>query len=475
MFALTLYKLTLDKEWREACRERRVFWLAITLFVLMLAVILSGWQSHHIVSQQKQQVADSERSRWLNQGNKGPHSAAHYGVYVMKPASPLAVVEPGLTSYLGHTLLLEAHKQNEAQFRPIQDALPMQRFGELTPGFVVQILLPLLIILFGFQSLAGERDNGTLQQLLVAGASPSTLYWSKAGALMSMGLLFLAPVIIYVLIIAPVVCDNTTPFDWARACILALCYVAYLLNWVLLTLWVSALANTSRIALLGLLIIWGTLCLLIPKIAIEWSTQTVPMDSARLFQSRMESEIYTQERLLAIEQYKQETLHKYKVKDVSELPFDWSGAQLQFGEEYGDTVFDRLYGQRNEAIRLQTSHYEWAGLLSPVVNLQLITTAAAATDIRHHQWFSEAAERHRRTMQRLLNGDVKQHAKSADGDYKAGAALWKQIPDFHYSWPRFLDVLSFYSKSLLLLGLWLALGLIAGQCAVNRLGREGSS
>jgi len=472
MFALTLYPLTLGKEWREACREGRVFWLAITLFVLMLAVIASGWQSHKALSLQQQQVTESERLRWLQQGDKGPHSAAHYGVYVIKPSSPLAVLEPGLTPYLGHTILLEAHKQNDAQFRPIQDAVPGQRFGELTPGFVVQILLPLLIILFGFQSLAGERDKGTLQQLWLAGASPCTLFWSKAAALLSLGLLFLAPLIVYVLLIAPAMSHHLTPFDWARAGIIALGYFVYLFIWVLLTLFISAVSNTSRLALLSLLIIWGALCLLIPKIAIEWSTQSVQLDSARLFQSRMESEIYTQKRLSAIEQYKQETLRQYQVKEVSELPFDWSGAQLQFGEAYGNQVFDRLYGERQQAINQQSSRYEWAGLFSPMVTLQRITTAAAATDMRHHQWFSEAAERHRRHMQVLLNGDVKQNAQSADGDYKAGIALWKQVPEFNYALPDFLPLIPFYRKPLLLLCLWLVLGLIAGQWAVKHLSRE---
>ena len=45
----------------------------------------------------------------------------------------------------------------------------MQRFGELTAAAVLQLLLPLLIILLGFSTFAGERESGTLRQVLSLG------------------------------------------------------------------------------------------------------------------------------------------------------------------------------------------------------------------------------------------------------------------------------------------------------------------
>lgn len=465
--------LTLQREWREARREGRVYWLCLVIFLVMLGVMISVWHSHHSLLEQKQQVAESERQRWLNQGEKDPHSAAHYGVYVIKPGSPLAIVEPGLNPFQGQTLLLEAHKQSEALFRPIQDAIPMQRFGELTPGFAIQMLLPLLMILLGFQSLAGERERGTLKQLLVAGASPSRIFWSKAGSLLSLGLLFLMPVMMYLLLIAPVLADGFVASDWLRCFAMALCYLVYLLIWVLLTLFVSALSKSSRIALVTLLIVWASLCLLMPKIAMEWATQSVSLDSARLFQSRMESEIYTPERLAAIEKYKRETLAKHQVDDVDDLPFDWSGAQLLFSEDYGNRVFDRLYRERSTALERQTSGYTWFGLVSPLINVQLFSMAAATSDLKHHQLFSEAAERHRRAIQLLLNGDLKQHGQSLGGGYQAGLSLWQQVPEFRYSAPVFTLLLPYYVKPMLFLCLWLVFTLIAGNRAARHLGREG--
>lgn len=106
---------------------------------------------------------------WESQGEKSPHSAAHYGVYAFKPTGWLAFFGPGTEAYTGVTVWLEAHKQNQFLYRPASDGNTLQRFGELTAAAVLQLLLPLLIILLGFSTFAGERESGTLRQVLSLG------------------------------------------------------------------------------------------------------------------------------------------------------------------------------------------------------------------------------------------------------------------------------------------------------------------
>ena len=151
------------------------------------------------VQTQKQQVAKSERERWLNQGEKGPHSAAHYGMYIIKPDIGLSVLDPGLSDYQGAVLRLEAHKKNDTLFRNIQDSIQMQRFGDLNPAFILQTLIPLLVILLGFQSIALERESGTLKQLLANGLNPKKFFSAKVLSLTGLGLLFFAPVVLYII------------------------------------------------------------------------------------------------------------------------------------------------------------------------------------------------------------------------------------------------------------------------------------
>lgn len=166
-----MFQTTLKKEWLDTKRQGQALWLGGIAVLLLLLACLTGFKSHQSYQQAVTEVSQSEQLRWLNQGEKGPHSAAHYGIYVVKPTTPLAALDAGLQAYQGNVLRLEAHIRNDSMFRSAQDNLPMSRFGSLSPAFVLQVLLPLLIILIGYPLLAREREQGTLKQLLASGAS----------------------------------------------------------------------------------------------------------------------------------------------------------------------------------------------------------------------------------------------------------------------------------------------------------------
>ncbi len=464
--------LTLKKEWLEGRREGRTLWLSCIVLVLLACALLSSWHSYQQVQVQKQQVEKSERERWLEQGGKDPHSAAHYGVYVVKPDTGLSVLDPGLTDYQGVVLRLEAHKRNETLFRGIQDAIQMQRFGNLSPAFILQTLLPLLIILFGFHSVAAERESGTLKQLLANGLCPKRFFIAKTLSIYGFALLFFVPLVLYILFTL-VFGSSITAY---RSALFLISYGVYILIWVLLTLVISSYSRTARSALISLLVVWASTCLFLPKLAIANAESKFPTPSSQIFLSKLESEIYTPERQQAITKFKQDTLDEFGVKSVDELPFAWSGAQLQFGEQYADKVFDRLFGQRQIQLDAQGFHYQSAGILSPFIALQAISMSAAATDLPHHVLFSNAGEKHRRLMQEILNGDLKENGltKKSDGEsYQGDHQLWERIPEFSYQYPPIDTLAKHYGRAAIYLVCWLVLLMFLACLAVQRIKNEG--
>ena len=70
----------------------------------------------------------------VDKGDMNPHAAAHYGAFVFKPVQPLSAIDPGLDPFVGVFVFLEAHKQQLARYRPIEDAAPTRRLGLLTPA-----------------------------------------------------------------------------------------------------------------------------------------------------------------------------------------------------------------------------------------------------------------------------------------------------------------------------------------------------
>jgi ABC-2 type transport system permease protein len=182
------------KEWTELARDARWKALIAVTLLLMLSSLALGLLRLQRLEREHRAATEGDRRVWTAQGAKNPHAAAHFGQYAFKPVGPLAVADPGVDEFAGNAVWLEAHKQNEAQFRTARDGTLAARMGRLTLAFVLQAILPLMAILLGFAAFSGEREAGTLPQLLSLGVRPRDLLLGKglAGGVVLLGLLVLA-------------------------------------------------------------------------------------------------------------------------------------------------------------------------------------------------------------------------------------------------------------------------------------------
>src|SRR3954470_21374451 len=83
-------------DWSERRRDWRV-WLVIGvgLALAACAALLSSLELRATLDA-RAEAQQAEQQRWSHQGKKYPHAAAHYGVYVFKPLSALAALDPGI-------------------------------------------------------------------------------------------------------------------------------------------------------------------------------------------------------------------------------------------------------------------------------------------------------------------------------------------------------------------------------------------
>jgi hypothetical protein len=110
------------KELTEMFRDGRFVAAAAIVLVLLLAAVGAGWKHYSDVHAQHSRAQQETREQWLDQGEKNPHSAAHYGVYAFKPKTHLSMIDTGVDPYTGVAVWLEAHYQNQFLHRPAQDA-----------------------------------------------------------------------------------------------------------------------------------------------------------------------------------------------------------------------------------------------------------------------------------------------------------------------------------------------------------------
>jgi ABC-2 type transport system permease protein len=268
-----------QKEFTEMLRDGRFRWAAALVFTLLLTALALGWKHHREVKRQHDLAQAETREQWLKQPAKNPHSAAHYGSYAFKPKLLPALLDRGTDPYTGVAVWLEAHKQNEFKFRPAQDATAVQRFGELTAATVLQLLVPLLIILLSFAAFAGEREQGTLRQLLSLGVSKTALVWGKAAGIAgALGVLIVPAAVIGVIALALTAENGLLGASAGRLAWMFASYLLYFGIFIGVSLAVSAWAKSARFALVALLAFWIVNGLIAPRAVADAAKRIVTVN-----------------------------------------------------------------------------------------------------------------------------------------------------------------------------------------------------
>ncbi|WP_169977366.1 DUF3526 domain-containing protein [Tautonia rosea] len=451
------------KELTEQLRDGRFRASAAIIAVLLIGATAVGWRSWRDVSEEHTRAQAEAREHFECQEEKNPHAAAHYGLYLFKPKLPLAFVDPGIDPYTGVSVYLEAHQRNDLQHRPARDATALQRFGELTAAAVLQFLMPLLIVVLTFPSIAAEREQGTLRQVLSLGVQPGQLVAGKAlGLAVSLGLIAVPAVAIgvYLLIQSGPDAEKT----WPHALAMATGYLVYLGIFLLLSLTVSARARSSRAALITLLAFWIVNTMIAPRLATDLSRRWLPTPSSLEFHAAIDRDIRqgidghdpADERLRRLEE---DLLTQYDVDFVEDLPVNFQGIALQASEEYGNAVFDRHHDTLWERFWLQNALRKGLGFVLPTLAIRELSMGLAGTDTSQYHEFSEAAETHRRIIVRTLNKDLEINGADLGFMYQAGPELWESMPLFRYEMPEIGSVLFRQAFACLALIFWLALSI----------------
>lgn len=459
-----LLELRRDGRWRSS---------AWALLVLLLASLGLGALREAEWQRDRTLAARSDRHHWEGQGAKNPHSAAHFGVYALPPRDVLSAIDPGIEPYVGQALWLEAHWQDFMQNRPAEDRPALQRFGELTAATSLQLLAPLLIVVLLFDSVAGERARGTWRQVRSLGVRPWHLAAGKLLACLIALAVVLAPAFLLAVWLAASSPARDTSAPLLRLALLCTGYGLYLLAFAALSVAVSAVAPSPRVALLLLLGFWVANGLVLPRATAEWAAARHPTPDASGFWNAIGNDFEygpdgRDSAARRAQALRSDALRRYAVERVEDLPVSLAGLELQAGEEHGAAVFDRHFRRLWDTYARQDGARLWGASLAPLVALRALSMGCARSDFMHRRHFAEAAESYRRAFVARLNQELIVHGRGLDFDYKAAPSLWKTLPDFEYRPPDVSTTLRAQRVPLAWLAGWAALTLAAAWVGVTR-------
>ncbi|PZQ00906.1 MAG: ABC transporter permease [Variovorax paradoxus] len=463
------------EEWRWLRRDRvAVLGLALLLLLTVAAIFHAAEQRDALTTERARRQSQVDQA-FEASPDRHPHRMVHYGHFVFRPLSPLAAFDPGVEAQTGHTLFLEGHRQNSANFSEARQSSLLLRFGQLTPAFVLQVLAPLLLVFAGHATLARERETGTLRQLLAQGVRPGQIVAGKLLALAGLAALGLLPALFALGWMA-----LATPAPAVLAATLAAGYALWLALWVLATVCISAWLRQARSALVALLAVWAVGVVLLPRLAAELAAAQLPLPT------RMETDIAIARELAALGDshdaddphfaaFRARLLAQHGVSRVQDLPQNYKGLVAMEGERLTSELFVRHADAGFALQQAQLDRVDRLAALSPVLALRRLSMAAAGTDLAAYRSFLEQGERHRYALVQALNRLQAEKLTLAGDrssrDNRIGAEHWHDLAMFHFEPTPPAQALRVAAPAGAMLLLWLA-GLCAALAgATRRIGR----
>ncbi len=434
------------------------------VLVLILSIALGNYQ---IQKQTKQYMtAKNElRTQWESIDAMNPHSAAHYGTYVFKPANLLSSLDEGVNSITGNVLRVEGHVQNEMVHSEASQMQTVSKFGKLKSSLLLQYIVPILLIFLAFSSISTEKRSGRLKLLVLQGAKPSSLILGKTLSIWLYGVGLLA---LTILTYAIFNLGDLNGDVLSRTALFFLSHSLYYFIVTGLTVFFSARWQNSTIALTSMLGIWIIWTIFLPNILMSSVEKWHELPSRNEFKAAMREDRSkgldghnpSDERSKELEA---KVLKEYGVDSLSQLPINFDGIVMQEDEEYGNKVWDKHFGELKNVFIQQKQLYQLGGIVNPFISLQNASMGFSGNDNLHHQEFLVQVENYRRVFIKTLND---KHAfggsKTGDWGWQADNDFFKSVPDFEHQPTALTSMLPHYITDVLLLIGWtiLVLGLM---------------
>ena len=463
----------IEKEFITTLRDGRLLVLGLSIFLIFIGFFLASNYELQQLRQEKQQVGITAKEQWNMQSVKNPHTAAHYGIYVFKPDSPVAALDPGLRAFIGQSIWLEPHKRNLERYSPSSDQVLAKRFGQSSTFFVLYALLPLLIVALTFSSVSQERERGTLRMLHSLGLAAKPLIFGKLLGLLAAFTLVLTPALLLALFLLGESFSLTFDDVLRLASLLLVCIIYYAI-FIALAIASSAYFKTSRVSLFFLLAFWLISVFVAPRLGAAFANNLVAIPTASQFWDNIKNDIALgiandgsqEQRAKAFEA---KTLAEYGVSKKEDLPVGFVSLNRQFNDHYSIYVHNLYFNQLRDKFAEQQHLTHLASWLGPSIAIRALSMSLAGMDLAHQRNFEDAAEAYRHYFIELTEDMDRERSHGTERNAKGSEADWRSVNPFAYQAPDIGFALKTAQLDIIILLGWLVLSLALLSLSAKRL------
>ena len=460
-------------EWKRWRHDHTTRYLWIGLLLLSMLTVFAGIEHYREHADSHAMATSLSQQQWDAQPDRHPHRVSHFGDFVFKPLHFLSSFDTGGHAFTGSVLFLESHRQNSANFNEAGESSALIRFGQFSPAYLLQIMVPLILIFMGYSAIAEEREHGTARQLIASGMRPMQWMIGKWLALAIPGILL---TMLIGLVAAFFSAWNMDTLN--RIGLLVIAYAGYILVWSAIIILVSSLSRHAHGAMLFLITLWLIVCIAGPRLAYTFAQQQYPL--ATLVEMDFEAERDVKKigdshnpNDPHFNAFREAILKQYGVDSIEALPVNYNGLLMTEGERLTTQLYREKHGVVANQMRAQQRLISQLAWLNPTLAIQGLSRALSGSDLAHHLDFLEQAETRRYAVTQYLN-TLHTHAvqHQGDKDQRLDASHWQSAPRVEINLPKLPELLPVTWANMARLALWLLLLLAGFRWSANKLDRS---
>ncbi|MFC1604981.1 ABC transporter permease [Planctomycetota bacterium] len=237
---------------------------------LLLVIILFAASGFVFVGKYRQQSSDywertNENLTSLSERTDKLYRLAFYEQSVWRKPKYLSLCADGSEKSLPDCFTFDVFNTNLPEIKG-QGNFTLSHFSSIDWAFIVSMILSFLVLVFTYDTISGERENGTLR-LMLANATPryQFLLGKYLGVALSIGIpLFIGLLVSLIIVVA----SNVMVFsglDWLKIVTFVLLSFLYLSIFIFLGILISSRTAHAANSMVMLLLIWVVVVVLIPS------------------------------------------------------------------------------------------------------------------------------------------------------------------------------------------------------------------
>jgi ABC-type transport system involved in multi-copper enzyme maturation permease subunit len=405
---------------------------------LLLSVVLSVTCVLLLTHQYRQELADYTTRVSLQDDFLGNYAHTNRIGGVITPQKPPEPIRPFIAGI-----------QRDADLGSFDDNPLPVLFPYVDFIFIITIIMSLLAILFSYDSIAGERESGTLKLMQSSSIPRAAILLGKwIGGLAVLLVPLAVSVIIGALYVTVQMDIRWTGSDWLSFLLLVLASATFISLFYGIGLFISSVARYASVSILASLSVWVLFILVIPNLSPYLAAQFYRIPSV----TRVEREV---ERLTSIERdnlgrelsgkVNRDFESRYgqtfrellamnsneivnKLVSRPELAPMYSSYREQINKAWDEA--NRIQGEKAEKIsnnlsvraKIQTGIAKNIACISPYADYLYIATDLTGTGLRSLEYFSRVADQYRSQYYRYQERKV-QEATRKDPTFDSNSFL----------------------------------------------------